>query len=173
MTPAEMESLNPLAGGLNCALAERYVRYKDVVDSQGAVLQGTRAIMAAEIGAAIMQIVASEKRGTFEVQLTQTEEDVKYNGIPCVRLRWRVDLWKARQRQYLVVRVKRATEAMLPTTTSSPSPELDENCVPVDCPHCGERHAYPGFALGTLPRKTAMACTSCTLPIWLMLEEKP
>ncbi len=164
MPDKEQEALRPAAGGINCALAEHVLSEFVDIQSKGDARRYVQERLSCELGRAIMQIIASEKPGTFEIQLTRLEE--KLPGL-VTKFLWRVDVWKARQRQYLTLKVRNFTPLELHDKISLTAPGYHE----VYCSHCGERHAYPTTVLGDLPRKTAMNCACCKLPIWLHLVE--
>lgn len=173
------EPLRPAAGGINCLVAERSVAPFVDIETKGG---GTRAALlqlARDVGAGVMMAAMDEPDGTLEIQLTAAKQEAK-DGTTLHK--WRVDIWKARQRQYLRVPVRKLAPGEIWTPgAKTPADELaTHGIVPLRqgqklgefmCPHCGLEHMVPPFTQGRLPRTLTFNCRRCTLPFHVQLVD--
>lgn len=183
-TADKPEELRPADGGINCVVAEHFASDHVNFVTKGKGTRNAIERLQMDVGAAVMAMAMAETTGTLEIQLT-VKAEVSEAPNPGTNHIWRVDVWKARQRQYLRVPVVSLKAQMpdeiglLKTMEGPPNFAKDGSQIGAfKCTHCGERNSRPGFWLGKLPHKTAVNCTRCTLPIFLQLvdiagEQKP
>lgn len=177
--PATDEPLQPAAGGINCLLAEETVSHSaDITLRGGATRQAMNRLML-KVGQAVMSL-AIEESGTMEIQLTPTRHDDDAAGVSIHR--WRVDVWKARQRQFLRVPVRKvsADDLTMPAASQPPETLVANGMVPLtagqklgefNCPHCGLEHRVPPFTAEKLPRQLTFKCQRCTIPFHAQLVD--
>lgn len=180
MQTSTPEPLKPAAGAINCVVAEQQVSHTADLALKGRVTTAAIRKLARDIGEGVVLLAGEEPRGTVEIQLTTALQEDKLNGITTHR--WRVDLWKARQRQFLRVPVRKLEPGEVWTPgAKTPSDELSANgLVPLKagqklgefaCPHCGLEHTIAPFTQGKLPRTVPFNCRRCTLPFHVQLVD--
>lgn len=163
--------LQPDEGAINTIVAEKPVRDIDDATTQGRATLLAAAHLARDVGAAVLSL-AMEHKGTLELQLTVEKERDALAGVTTHK--WRVDVWKARQRQYLRVMVAKIDliECAKPDVDLPPSTLPDGTKLGMyHCPHCGTAGYDLPYSAVKLPRRKSLTCGKCTLPVFLQLVE--
>lgn len=156
------EELTPELGAINTVVACRAVSNMADAETKGSATAHALMQLMRDVGAAVMQMALETNGGTIELQLAVRKEEQPLDGL--TNHVWRVDVWKARQRQLVFVPVRIAD----PLANVQ---EFPEGAGAFQCTHCGEGHSVPAFVTHNLPRKKAVPCSRCTLPIFILLVD--
>lgn len=172
MHTSDTEPLKPAAGGINCILAEQPVSHSADITTKGGATRAALNRLMADVGAAVMALAMEEPRGTLEIQLTCQRQDNDKAGISTHQ--WRVDVWKARQRQFLRVPVRRRGELNLSAADTLSAHGIvplreGQRLGEFNCPHCNLAACVPPVTEHKLPRTVTLNCSRCTLPFHVQL----